>query len=191
MNLAIWDIESSSASTDFGSIIEIGGILVDENFKERDRFNFRCRLPEGEIPQAMALIVNKTSVKQLTQGNLSHYQMLNEVEKTFKKWSPAIFLGWSNIGFDDEMIRKEFFKGIRYPYITNASPNKRHDGINIARAAYAIDPNVLETEINKKGNEDKLEFGIQNTKLNFIPISPLRCCKNPKKRDIQHPYPCR
>ena len=152
MNLAIWDIESSSASTDFGSIIEIGGILVDENFREKDRFNFRCRLPEGEIPQAMALIVNKTSIKQLTQGNLSHYQMLNEVEKTFKKWSPSIFMGWSNIGFDDEMIRKEFFKGIRYPYITNASPNKRHDGINIARAAYAIDSNILETEINEKGN---------------------------------------
>ena len=40
MNLAIWDIESSSASTDFGSIIEIGGVLVDQNFKEKDRFNF-------------------------------------------------------------------------------------------------------------------------------------------------------
>ena len=152
MNLAIWDIESSSAITDFGSIIEIGGILVDENFKEKDRFNLRCRLPEGEIPQAMALIVNKTSIDQLTKVNLSHYQMLGEIEKIFKKWSPAIFLGWSNIGFDDEMLRKEFFKGIRYPYITNASPNKRHDGINIARAAYAIDTNVLETEINAKGN---------------------------------------
>jgi len=152
MNLAIWDIESSSANTDFGSIIEIGGVLVDENFKEKDRFNLRCRLPEGEIPQAMALIVNKTSVEKLTKVNLSHYQMLGEIEKIFKKWSPAIFLGWSNIGFDDEMIRKEFFKGIRYPYITNASPNKRHDGINIARAAYAIDPNVLKTEINAKGN---------------------------------------
>jgi len=152
MNLAIWDIESSSAITDFGSIIEIGGILVDENFKEKDRFNLRCRLPEGEIPQAMALIVNKTSIDQLTKVNLSHYQMLGEIEKIFKKWSPAIFLGWSNIGFDDEMLRKEFFKGIRYPYITNASPNKRHDGINIARAAYAIDPKVLETEINAKGN---------------------------------------
>ena len=78
--------------------------------------------------------------------------MLGEVEKIFKKWSPAIFLGWSNIGFDDEMIRKEFFKGIRYPYITNASPNKRHDGINIARAAYAVDSSVLETEINEKNN---------------------------------------
>ncbi len=152
MNLAIWDIESSNANTDFGSIIEIGGILVDENLKEKDRFNLRCRLPEGEIPQAMALIVNKTGVDMLTKANLSHYQMLSEVEKIFKKWSPAIFLGWSNIGFDDEMIRKEFFKGIRYPYITNASPNKRNDGLNIARAAYAVDPTVLETETNEKGN---------------------------------------
>jgi len=152
LNLVIWDIESSNANTDFGSIIEIGGILVDENLKEKDRFNLRCRLPEGEIPQAMALIVNKTGVDMLTKANLSHYQMLSEVEKIFKKWSPAIFLGWSNIGFDDEMIRKEFFKGIRYPYITNASPNKRTDGLNIARAAYALDPTVLETETNEKGN---------------------------------------
>ncbi len=152
MNLAIWDIESSSASTDFGSIIEIGGILVDENFKEKDRFNLRCSLPEGEIFQAMALIVNKTSIKQLTQTNLSHYQMLGEVEKIFKKWSPAIFLGWSSLNFDEEMIRKEFFKNIRYPYITNSAPNKRHDGINIARAAYAVDPTILETEINEKNN---------------------------------------
>jgi len=152
MNLAIWDIESSSANTSWGSIIEVGGILVNPNFKELDRFNFRCRLPEGEIPQAMALIVNKTSVDLLTKGNLSHYQMLNQLEKIFKKWSPAIFLGWSNIGFDDEMIRNEFFRGIRYPYITNATPNKRHDGLNIARGAHAVDESVLKTEINSKGN---------------------------------------
>jgi len=152
MNLAIWDIESSNANTDFGSIIEVGGILVDKNFKEKDRFNLRCRLPEGEIPQCMALIVNRTNVDLLTKANLSHYQMLGELEKIFKKWSPAIFIGWSNIGFDDEMIRKEFFKGIRYPYITNSSPNKRHDGLNIARGAYAVDANVLKTEINEKGN---------------------------------------
>ena len=152
MNLVIWDIESSSANTSWGSIIEVGGILVDPNFKELDRFNFRCRLPEGEVPQAMALIVNKTSVNLLTKGNLSHYQMLGQLEAIFKKWSPAIFLGWSNIGFDDEMIRNEFFRGIRYPYITNATPNKRHDGLNIARGAHAIDESVVKTEINEKGN---------------------------------------
>ena len=152
MNLAIWDIESSSASTDFGSIIEIGGILVDENFKEKDRFNLRCSLPEGEIFQAMALIVNKTSIKQLTQTNLSHYKMLGEVEKIFRRWSPSIWMGWNSINFDEELLRKELFKNIRYPYITNSSPNFRHDGINIARGAFAIDPNILQTEINEKNN---------------------------------------
>ena len=102
MNLVIWDIESSNANTDFGSIIEIGGILVDENLKEKDRFNLRCRLPEGEIPQAMALIVNKTGVDMLTKANLSHYQMLAEVEKIFIpildksncKWLETLFNGW-------------------------------------------------------------------------------------------------
>ena len=156
MNLAIWDIESSSAATDWASIIEIGGVLVDENFIEKDRFTLRCRLPEGEIPQAMALIVNKTTINQLTKTNLSHYQMLNEIQRIFTDWpkkhGPTVFLGWSNIGFDDELLRKEFFKGIRYPYITNSSPNKRHDGINIARGAYAVDSNVLKTEINEKNN---------------------------------------
>ena len=93
MNLAIWDIESSSSAVQWASIIEIGGVLIDENFKEIDRFNLRCRLPEGEIPMATALLVNKTNVDLLTKGNLSHYQMLNEVGKIFKKWSPAIFLG--------------------------------------------------------------------------------------------------
>ena len=85
MNLVVWDIESSGANTSFSSIIEIGGVLVDENFKEKDRFNLRCSLPDGEIPQATALLVNRTSIKQLTQTNLSHYQMLGEVEKIFKK----------------------------------------------------------------------------------------------------------
>ena len=74
MNLAIWDIESSSASTDFGSIIEIGGILFDENFKEKDRFNLRCRLHETEIFQAAALIVNKTSIKPVSYTHLRAHE---------------------------------------------------------------------------------------------------------------------
>ena len=71
--------------------------------------------------------------------------------KRFSKDGLCYLLGWSN-GSDDEMLRKEFFKSIRDPYITNKSPNKRHDGLNIARGAHAIDPNVLKTELNDKNN---------------------------------------
>ena len=101
MRYAIWDLETSSSDTFFGHILEAGGILVDDNFKELDRFNLRGRLPEGELFQSMALLVNRTSVKQLTQVNLGHYQLINELENIFKRWGqggPTIFLGWSNIG---------------------------------------------------------------------------------------------
>ncbi len=155
MRYAIWDLETSGSDTFFCHILEAGGVLLDENFKEIERFNLRGRLPEGELFQAMALIVNGTSVKQLTQVNLSHYQLITELEKIFKRWGNSgntTFLGWSNIGFDDEMLRKEFFRGLRDPYLLSRAPNKRNDGLNIARAAYGIDKSVLNVEFNHKNN---------------------------------------
>ena len=152
MNIVIWDIETDSSNTFYGSIIELGAILINDNFQELDRLNIRCRLPEGQIPQAGALLVNQSTVDLLTKANFSHYQMLHEVEKTFKRWSPAIFLGYSNINFDDEMLRKEFFKCLRQPYLTNTNGNKRQDGLNIVRAAFAVNNKVMRTELNDKGN---------------------------------------
>ena len=181
--MAIYDIESSSALTSWASILEIGGILIDDNFKEIDRFNHRGRIPSYEIPQASALIVNKTSIDLLTKSNLSNYMLIDQVEKIFKKWSPAIFLGWSNVNFDCEMIRKSFFRNLRFPYITNASPNKRHDGLNIARAAYAIDSSILNTELNEKGNVSmKLESlarmqGYDTSKSHTAQFDAIAACK--------------
>ena len=152
MNIVIWDIETDSSNTFFGTIIEIGAIYLNENFQELDKLNIRCRLPEGVVPQAGALLVNQSNVSMLTKANYSHYQMLQEVEATFKKWSPAIFLGYSNINFDDEMLRKEFFKGLRQPYLTNTNGNKRQDGLNIVRAAFAVNNKIMKTETNEKGN---------------------------------------
>ena len=152
MNIVIWDIETDSSNTFFGTIIEIGAILINENFQELDKLNIRCRLPEGVVPQAGALLVNQSNVSMLTKANYSHYQMLQEVEATFKKWSPAVFLGYSNINFDDEMLRKEFFKGLRQPYLTNTNGNKRQDGLNIVRAAFAVNDKIMKTETNEKGN---------------------------------------
>ena len=158
MNYVVWDIETDSAQTDWATIIEIGAILLDENFKEKERFQARCRLPQDRVPSATALCINKSNVDLLTKGNLSHYEMLTQVEQKFREWSPATFLGYSSINFDDEVIRKEFFKSLRKPYLTNTDGNVRHDALNIVRAAFAIDDDVLKTELNPKGNKSmKLE----------------------------------
>ena len=84
MKIVIWDIESTGHNR-VGSIIEIGGVLIDENFKEIDRFNLRGRIPEGEIPQAKALLVNGTTIDQLTKSNLSNYKYLIKSKKFLQR----------------------------------------------------------------------------------------------------------
>ena len=151
-NIAIFDIESVGALHHWSSICEIGGVLVDKDLNEIDRFNLRCRLPEGEIPSAAACVVNKSDVNLLTKSNLSLYQMQSELEKVIRKWTPAIFIGWSNTTFDDSMIQNSFFRGLRYPYQMTSSPNKKHDGLKIAQGAYTVDNSIYKTENTEKGN---------------------------------------
>ena len=38
MNYVVWDIETDSAQLDWATMIEIGAILLDENFNAKERF---------------------------------------------------------------------------------------------------------------------------------------------------------
>ncbi len=152
MNYVVWDIETDQAETSWATIIELGAIWLDENFKEKERFKVRCRIPQDRVPSATALCINRTNVDLLTKTNLSHYQMLNDIQKKFKDWNKSIFLAYSGINFDSEVIRKEFFKSLKKPYIENTDGNLRHDALNIVRAAFAVDDKVIKSELNPKGN---------------------------------------
>ncbi len=149
--IVIYDTETTN-STIWGSIIEVGAVVVDKNLKEIGKLNIRGRMPEGEVPSAKALLVNSTSIDLLTKGNYSHYDFLGAVENFFSKCAPAMFMGWSNLNFDRRMFHFNFFKGNRYPYVTHSSPNSEHDGLHIARAAQTLNSETLKTELTEAGN---------------------------------------
>ena len=149
--IVIYDTETTN-STIWGSIIEVGAVVVDKNLKEIGKLNIRGRMPEGEVPSAKALLVNSTSIDLLTKGNYSHYDFLGAVENFFSKCAPAMFMGWSNLNFDRRMFHFNFFKGNRYPYATHSSPNQEHDGLHIARAAQTLNSKTLKTELTEAGN---------------------------------------
>ncbi len=149
--IVIYDTETTN-STIWGSIIEVGAVVVDKNLKEIGKLNIRGRMPEGEVPSAKALLVNSTSIDLLTKGNYSHYDFLGAVENFFSKCTPAMFMGWSNLNFDRRMFHFNLFKGNRYPYVTHSSPNSEHDGLHIARAAQTLNPETLKTELTVAGN---------------------------------------
>ena len=90
-NIAIIDIESQGASTSYSSIISIAGILVNPDLKEIERFELNCRNKPGHVPDPYSLWVNK-GLYQMKKSNSSHYQLMKELHKIIKKWSPCIWI---------------------------------------------------------------------------------------------------
>ncbi len=152
-NFVFYDFETSSSNKFWGQIIQIGAVLTNDNLDELDRFDARCRLSPGIIPEAMALIVNKTSPLMLKKSNLSHYEMVRQFVDTLKRWGKATYIGFNSIEFDEEFLRCTLFQTLEYPYITSTNGNTRGDILSLARAANLYYPNTLKNSVNNKGND--------------------------------------
>ena len=152
-NFVFYDFETSSSNKYWGQIIQIGAILTNDSLEELDRFDARCRLSPGIIPEAMALIVNKTSPTMLKKSNLSHYEMVRQFIETLKKWGKVTYIGFNSIEFDEEFLRSTLFQTLEYPYITSTNGNTRGDMLSLARAANLYYPKTLKNSVNEKGND--------------------------------------
>ena len=151
-NLVFYDFETCSSNVSYGQIIQAAAVLVNDNFQELDRYEGRCKLSPGVVPEAMALLVNKTTPKMLREANLSHYQMLRQLIDKFKEWKNSIFIGYNSINFDEEFLRRTLFKNLEYPYLTNTNGNERGDLFSLARACYLYYPDCIKTSISAKNN---------------------------------------
>ena len=72
------------------------------------------------------------------------------MKETFEKWSPAMFIGYNSISFDEEFLRKTFFKSLTDVYLTNTNGNKRGDILGLVRSAHLYYPECLKTPISEK-----------------------------------------
>ena len=151
-NLVFYDFETCSSNVSYGQIIQAAAVLVNDEFQELDRYEGRCKLSPGIIPEAMALIVNKTTPKMLKETNLSHYQMVRQMMEKFSQWKNSIFIGYNSINFDEEFLRRTLFKNLDYPYLTVTNGNERADLFNLARASHLYYPGCIKTPISDKNN---------------------------------------
>ena len=152
MNYVFYDFETTGRSSTWDQILQCGAILVNDDFQELDRFEARCSLNQDIIPEPTALLVNKTKPDQLAKTNLSHYGLVNQMQEVFQKWSPAIFIGYNSLSFDEEFLRKTLFKNLRDPYLTQMNGNKRADILGLVRSAHLYYPECIKTPTSEKGN---------------------------------------
>ena len=152
LRFVIYDFETTGRNSNWDQIIQVGAILVNQNFEELDRMEFRSSLKPGLIPEPGALLVNNTSPEILKKSNLTHYHMVNEILKKFSEWSPAVFIGYNSIDFDEEFLRKTFFKSLHNPYLTQLNGNKRADILSMVRSSSLFFPEAIKYSNNEKGN---------------------------------------
>ena len=153
-NLLFFDYESSDTRVNFGQVCELSFILTDDRFKILEKKELKCRLKPNVVPNIRAMLVNSITPQTLKNAPLSHYQLVLENYKWFKKLSPTYFTGFNITSFDIEFYRRMLFKSLIPDwYQTNTNGNKIHDVLPQVRAAKFINRNCIATKLNSKGND--------------------------------------
>ncbi|CAP56840.1 putative exodeoxyribonuclease I [Gluconacetobacter diazotrophicus PA1 5] len=116
------------------------------------RFEARSRLQPHVLPHPSALRTNGLSIESLTDTNLpSHYAMVGDIRRILMSWSPAVFVGFNSIRFDEEMLRHALFQCLYPAYLTSNHRNCRADALSLVMAADAVSPAQLVVPVSEEG----------------------------------------
>ena len=166
MNYVFYDFETSGLNFYFDQPIQLAAKLVDQDFNVIDEINEKCRLRDGVIPSPIAVLVTRTDLNELKKEQ-SFYEMMDKVHAKLSSWSPAIFIGYNNINFDEKFLRSSFYQSLHAPYLTNTNNNSRIDLYKIILSICNLDKKYLKFPIDSKTGKKslKLEVIAQNNSI--------------------------
>ncbi|HXN51411.1 MAG TPA: exonuclease domain-containing protein [Candidatus Acidoferrum sp.] len=154
MSLIFYVTETTGTATFFDQILQFAAIQTDADLKVIDRFEIRCRLLPHVVPAPGAMRVTSVKVSQLTDPSLpSHYEMVRIIRAKLLSWSPALFIGWNSIAFDEDLVRQALYKTLHNPYLTNRDGNTRSDLMRIAQACSIFAPAALKFPTDEEGQK--------------------------------------
>jgi exodeoxyribonuclease-1 len=139
-----YDTETTGTIRDFDQILQFAAILTDDDLAEVGRFDIRCRLLPWVVPAPMALKVTGIRPATLTDPSLpGFYDMMSRVRARLEAWSPARFIGYNTLRFDEPLLQRAFWQTLHPPYLTVTNGNARMDLLPLVQAASYLAPGVL------------------------------------------------
>ena len=152
MSFVFFDTETTGLKRGFDQILHFAAVRTDANLNEVARFEARSRLQPHVLPHPSALRTNGLPIEWLTDTNLpSHYAMVSDIRRTLMSWSPAVFVGFNSIRFDEEMLRHALFQCLYPAYLTSNHRNCRADALSLVMAADAVSPAQLVVPVSEEG----------------------------------------
>lgn len=152
MSFVFYDTETTGTDASFDQILQFAAIRTDADLNELDRFEIRCRLLPHIAASPTAMLVTKLSAARLFDPALpSYYEMACQIRKTLLAWSPALFIGYNSLAFDEHLLRQTFYKTLHPPYLTNTERNSRSDALRIVQASSLFAPGALRFPVGAEG----------------------------------------
>lgn len=143
MTLVLYDLETTGLSKHFDQIVQFGAVRIGDDFEVVEHYETSCRLQPHIVPAPSALHVTGFTYADLSSiERPSHFSMIVDIHERFTRWSPAAFLGYNSIRFDEEFLRHAFYQCLLEPYLTSIG-NARGDVLKLARAVSRLRPDVL------------------------------------------------
>jgi exodeoxyribonuclease-1 len=152
MGFVFYDTETTGTDAAFDQILQFAAIHTDPELNEIERFEVRCRLLPHIVPAPGAMRVTKVAAARLLDLALpSHYEMMCRIRDKLMSWSPALFIGYNSIEFDEHLLRQALYKNLHAPYLTNTNGNSRSDALRMVQAASLFAPAALQFPVGDDG----------------------------------------
>ena len=136
MGFVFYDTETTGTDTSFDQILQFAAIYTDDQLSVLERFEIRCQLLPYVVPAPGAMRVTGVRAEQLFDPSMpTHYAMIRRIREKLTAWSPALFVGYNSIDFDEHLFRQSLFKTLHPPYLTNTNGNARSDAMRMVQAA--------------------------------------------------------
>ena len=152
-HFVFYDFETTGKSTKFDQPLQFGAIVTDGKFNEVERLDIRCQLAPHILPAPFALHVTRVKPEQTLNKNLpTYFEFAQKIQKFVSDWSPACWIGYNSIRFDENIMRQMFYQNLQPDiYSTQLSGNTRLDLMKMIFAVYTEVPGVLDWPIDEKG----------------------------------------
>jgi exodeoxyribonuclease I len=144
VTIVFYDTETTGVDAPFDQIIQFAAIRTDADLNELDRFEVRSRLQSHVIPAPEALMTNRITAADLIDPTLpSHYEMVRTIHGRLQSWSPALFMGYNSLRFDEHFMRQALYQTLHPPYLTNTNGNSRSDVLRMLQVASVYAPGAI------------------------------------------------
>jgi exodeoxyribonuclease-1 len=139
-----YDLETTSGSPRTGRIMQFAGQRTDENLKpigEPD--NILVKLADDVLPEPDAILVHGITPQKTLEEGLTEAEFVKYFQENIAQ-NETIFVGFNNIRFDDEFMRRVCYRTFYDPYQWHWKDGKsRWDMLDPIRMMRALRPEGL------------------------------------------------